>query len=161
VDQLKPEIPERGSRSLRLGRWSVAGGIYFITTSCHDWQKLFLDPENVRVVFDCLDWLVNQGWIDLRFAIAMPDHLHLVLQLVGSKSLSDVMASLKRFAGRKIRGRTGLTVPVWQEQYYDHLIGADESLHEIVKYCWFNPVRKGMVSDPKDYPHWRSKYELE
>jgi len=34
-------------------------------------------------------------------------------------------------------------------------------LLEIIKYCWYNPVRAGIVDNPKEYPYWRSKYDLE
>jgi len=157
---MKPEIPEKGSRLLRLGRFSEEGSVYFVTTSCYDRQRLFGDPENVRIVFDCLDWLVAHDWIDLHCAIAMPDHLHAVVQLAGRRTLSDVIGSLKRYTGRRIRERTGISHPVWQDQYYDHRVRRDESLRDIIRYCWFNPVRKGLVHDPKDYPYWRSKYGL-
>jgi putative transposase len=157
----KSKIPERGSKSLRLGRWSEENGIYFITTSCHERQQLFTDPQNVRIVFDCLEWLAAQGWIEMHFAVVMPDHLHLVLQLSAGKTLSDIMGSLKRYTSRRIRERTGLTNRVWQDTFYDHRIREDENLNQIVNYCWFNPVRKGLVNNPRDYPYWRSKYEME
>jgi REP element-mobilizing transposase RayT len=157
---MRPTIPERGQRQLRKGRFSCEGGMYFVTTRCHDKQNIFLDPVNVKVVFDSLDWLVGNGWIDLHFAIAMPDHVHLVFQLLGDKGLPDVMLALKQFTGRQIKSRIELSQPVWQRQYYDHLVRSDESLSEVIQYCWFNPVRGGLVSDPREYPHWRSKYEL-
>jgi len=91
----------------------------------------------------------------------MPDHVHLVFQLLGNKTLSEVMKSLKQFTGRKIRQKMRLVNPVWQEQYYDHLIRKKESLFEIIRYCWYNPVRAEIVDTPKEYPYWRSKYDLE
>ena len=115
--------------------------------------------ENNQIVFDCLDWLENKKYIDLHFCIAMPDHVHLVFQLIGDKTLSEVIKSLKQFTGRKIK-RIIIKNPVWQEGYYDHLIRKKESLLEIIKYCWYNSVRAGIVDDPRRYPYWRSKYEL-
>jgi putative transposase len=159
--QTAPRIPQRGSRELRKGRFSQEGALYFVTFSCLGRRRLFLKQEQVQVIFDCLAWLSAKGFIDLHFCIVMPDHVHLVLQLIGRKSLSDVVKSLKQYTSRQIRAQLALTEPVWQGQYHDHMIRRDESLAEIIQYCWFNPVRAGIVEDPSDYPFWRSKYELD
>jgi len=158
---MKSKIPEKGSKELRKGRFSQKGAFYFVTTSCYNKQKIFLQEENVQIFFTSLDFFVNRGYIDLYFYIVMPDHVHFVFQLIGDKSLSEVMKSLKQYTGRRIKQGTGIRDPVWQEQYYDHSIRKDENLLEIIKYCWYNPVRAGIVEDPKKYPYWKSKYDLE
>jgi REP element-mobilizing transposase RayT len=158
---MNPQIPEKGSKALRKGRFSQKGAFYFITTRCYNKQKIFLHEENVQVFFNSIDWLVKERCLDLYFCIVMPDHVHLVFQLTGGKSLSEVMKSLKQYTGRKLKERAGINSSVWQEQYYDHLIRKDEDLHEIIKYCWYNPVRAGVVDNPKEYPYWRCIYDLE
>ncbi len=90
----------------------------------------------------------------------MPEHSHLVFQLIGDKTLSEVMKSLKQFTGRKIKQNMKLENPVWQEEYYDHFIRKDEDLLEIINYCWYNPVRAELVDTPDKYPYWKSKYDL-
>ncbi len=156
----KKKIPEKGYRQLRKHRYSQRGYFYFVTTRCFDNKKLFAKKDAVQIVFDTLDWLEQHKYIECYFAILMPDHLHLVFQLVGNKTLSEVMKSLKGFAGRKLKHHMGLDNPIWQEQFYDHTIREDEDLIEIIKYCLHNPVRAGLVEDPFDYPFWRSKIDL-
>ncbi len=159
--EMKARIPERGTRQLRKGRLSQKESYYFITTCTCNKQRLFVDEHSVRIVFDALDWLEQSGFIEVHFCIVMPDHLHLVMQLVGEKSLSDVVKSLKQFTSRRLRQVRRLEVPVWQEQFYDHMLRRDESLIETIRYCWFNPVRAGLVKYPNDYPYWKSKYKLD
>jgi len=156
----KQNKPEKGLYQLRKGRYSVKNGFYFITFCCSKKQKIFLEKENAEIVFDSLDWLEKNKYIDLYFCIVMPDHVHLILQLIGNKVLSEVIKSLKQFTGKKIKQNIGLTTNIWQEGFYDHYIRQDESLLEVVKYSWFNPVRKGLVEDPNEYPYWKSKYKL-
>jgi REP element-mobilizing transposase RayT len=158
---MKIRIPEKGSKELRKGRFSQKEAFYFVTTSCCRKQKLFLDKENVQIFLDALDWIVGKKHIDLHFCIVMPDHVHLVFQLTGDKALAEVVKTLKQFTGRRIKQRIGTEDSVWQEQYYDHLIRKDESLSKIIEYCWYNPVRAGIVDSPKEYPYWKSKYDLE
>jgi REP element-mobilizing transposase RayT len=153
--------PERGKRQLRKGRVSLPGTFYFVTSCCEGKHRLFEDTENARVVFDCLDWLTAHGWLDLHFGVVMPDHVHLVFELQGTRELSALMKSFKQFTGRRIAQRTGLSGRVWQEGYYDHAVRRAESLADIIRYCWFNPVRAGLVRNPSEYPWWRSKCRLE
>ncbi|MCK4330669.1 transposase [candidate division WOR-3 bacterium] len=153
-------VPEKGKKELRKGRFSKKGGFYFITTCCYKKQKIFINNKNVQIFFNSLEWFVNKEFIDLYFCITMPDHVHIVFELVGDKTLSEVIKGLKQFAGRRIKKNLGLTNPIWQEQYYDHLIRRDESLFEIIKYCWYNPVRAGIVDNPEEYPYCKSKYDL-
>lgn len=158
---METQIPEKGSKELRKGRFSQKESLYFITTSCHNKQKYFLDKENVKIFFDTVDWLEEKRYIELYFCIAMPDHVHIVFQLTSDKTLSDVMKTMKQFTGKKIKKRARIESAVWQDQYYDHLIRKSESVYKIIEYCWYNPVRAGIVEHPKEYPYWRSKYELE
>lgn len=70
------------------------------------------------------------------------------------------MRSFKGYTGKKIKNYLGLSTPVYQKQYYDHIIRKGESLLEIIKYSWYNPIRKEIVESPYDYPYYWSRYEL-
>ena len=157
---MKSKKPEKGQKSLRKGRISEQGQFYFVTTCCYEKQTFFKDKINVSIIFNTLEWLQVNKYIDLHFCIAMPDHVHLVFQLIGNKPLSEVIKSFKQFTGKSIKHKNNPKNTVWQEQYYDHLIRKDESLREIIKYCLNNPVRAGIVDESKEYPYWISKYEL-
>ena len=101
----------------------------------------------------------------------MPDHIHAVIQLGCNQTLASVMHSLKSFTAKKINTLrshiAGQDAPptgvgaVWQEGYYDHGIRGEESLNQIIRYCYENPVRRGLVKWAKDYPYWWCKFKIE
>lgn len=91
----------------------------------------------------------------------MPDHIHAVIQLGRDQTLPKVMHSLKTFTARKINKQRDERSTVWQEGYYDHGIRKDESLNEMIRYCYENSVRQGLVKQAKDYPYWQYKYKIE
>ena len=93
--------------------------------------------------------------------MVMPDHVHLVFQLGNKQTLSRLIQSLKRYTARQINKHLARSGFLWQENYYEHGMRRDESLKKIVRYCYENPVRKGLVEQAKDYPHWRCKFEME
>jgi REP element-mobilizing transposase RayT len=56
--------------------------------------------------------------------------------------LSEIVRGFKTFSSRRInifRGTPG--VPVWQRNYYEHIIRDDADLHRIREYIEQNPAR--------------------
>ena len=49
--------------------------------------------------------------------------------------------------------RRGDEAPIWQKRFWEHHIRGDEAFAACVRYCWINPVRHGLVGDPKDWPY--------
>jgi len=41
---------------------------------------------------------------------------------------------------------------LWQKGYYEHVVRDDETTLEIARYVLANPVRGGLVMEPRDYP---------
>ncbi len=45
---------------------------------------------------------------------------------------------------------------LWHISYYDHILRKEESIEGVTSYILENPVRKGFVSDYREYPFSRS-----
>ena len=80
----------------------------------------------------------------------MPDHLHLLVE--GQSDDADLIAFAKdvkqRVAYRRQCKRAG---PVWQKGYYERVLRDDEATLIVARYILENPVRKGLVREPRDY----------
>ena len=154
-------FPSRGSHQLRKGRQSIQGAYYFLITSTFDRRPILANSEVARIIFETFEWLETQGRIRWICIMIMPDHIHAVIQLGRDQTLPKVLHSLKTFTARQINEQRGEHNTVWQEGYYDHGIRRDESLNEIIHYCYENPVRQGLVKQARDYLYWRCKYKIE
>jgi len=42
---------------------------------------------------------------------------------------------------------------MWQEGFFDHILRNDESMRQKWEYIRQNPVRAGLITDPKDWPY--------
>lgn len=91
----------------------------------------------------------------------MSDHIHAVVQLGNNQTLASVMHSLKSFTAKKINALRGEISSIWQSGYYDRGVRGEEALNEIIRYCYVNPVRKGLVKSASDYPYWWCKFKME
>ena len=92
--------------------------------------------------------------------MVMPDHIHVVFQLGNKQTLSQIIQTFKRYTAKQINAQLTRNGSLWQENYFEHGIRHHESLNKIIRYCYENPVRKGLVKQPEEYPHWRCKFKL-
>ncbi len=91
----------------------------------------------------------------------MPDHVHLLVE--GLREDSDALAfehKAKQHAGyefSKVIGRR-----LWQPSFNDRILRDDEASISVARYLFENPVRAGLVSDPREYPYLgSSRYTVE
>lgn len=84
----------------------------------------------------------------------MPDHLHWLFQLAGTRPLSVSVNTIKSYASRTINQIIGRSGPVWQKGYYDHALRDEENLAAVARYIVANPLRAGLARNVADYPLW-------
>jgi hypothetical protein len=61
------------------------------------------------------------------------------------------LKALKGTSARSINKLSGVSIPVWQEESFDHVLRSQESFEEKLEYLRQNPVRGGLVNKPEDY----------
>jgi REP element-mobilizing transposase RayT len=86
--------------------------------------------------------------------VVMPDHLHWLIQLTGSRPLSLSVNTMKSFSARRINQSIRRSGPVWQKGFYDHAVRGEENLAATARYIVANPLRAGLVQSVSNYSHW-------
>ena len=145
--------PVRGTQALRIGRVTIVGQIYIVTTSTNRRQPLFADFWTGRVVVRTMREIDVAGLTTTLAYVVMPDHLHWLLELRNSR-LDHVVQILKgrsAYALRLHRPRPG---QVWQHGFHDHALRNDERVTDAARYIIANPVRAGIVRRVGNYPLW-------
>jgi putative transposase len=99
---------------------------------------------------------------NLRVVVVMPDHAHLILTPLldsGGQRISrlpEIMSAIKSHSARLINNQLRQTVPIWQEESFDHVLRCSESPDAKVAYILANPVRAGLARVAEEYPwSWR------
>jgi REP element-mobilizing transposase RayT len=132
-------------------------------TFCTD--RRWVLPESVRaIVLECC--LHHNGErFDLRVAVVMPDHVHMIFTPLANQraletySLAKIMDSVKGFSAHKINKKLGRKGRVWQPESFDHVVRSSESLDAKIAYLLENPVRAGMVGEWARYPWlWKKPF---
>jgi putative transposase len=87
----------------------------------------------------------SQEWY-LKLLLVMPDHLHMLVGILGDSSLCKLIRDFKRIATRK--GKIE-----WQRNFFDHRLRHDESETEKFEYILQNPMRAGLIREGDEWPY--------
>lgn len=131
-----------------------------ITTCCADRQTLLADPVAAQIVLESLQWLDATHRLRLHVAVAMPDHLHVVADPLGSP-WPALLRTMKSYTANEIARRLQHGGKVWQTQYHDRRIDDDAQLAVAVDYCLQNPVRAGLVATAAEWRHSWSRSDAD
>lgn len=88
---------------------------------------------------------------DLRAWVVMPNHVHLLFQVI-DVPMSELMDAWKGYtakAANKMLGRKG---QFWQEGYWDTYMRDEEQERRARRYIESNPVKARLMASPKDWP---------
>jgi putative transposase len=124
---------------------------YFVTLCTGERRPYFLDG---RLVGDLLKTL-QDGSSFHHFGVYaycfMPDHLH--LELAGLSEHTTLPALIRDFKGRSVAQAPKMGIRrLWQKSYYDHILREEDSENAVAWYIFNNPVRKGLVNEPRQWP---------
>ncbi len=99
-------------------------------------------------------------WRDSRVHawVLMPDHIHVLLTLGQSESLSHLMARMKAVSARAAHAVMASRSPFWTSAFHDHAIRTDEQIVAAARYIIANPVRAGLVDTLWAWSFWDSQW---
>ncbi|HET8923223.1 MAG TPA: transposase [Candidatus Acidoferrum sp.] len=133
-----------------LKRCYGQGDLHFVTFSCYR-RQAYLGSVLARNRFvKILDQVRLRHEFALVGYVVMPEHVHLLISEPRKGSPSKVLQVLKQKVSREDKKS-----PFWQRRFYDFNVWSEEKLKEKLNYMHKNPVERGLVAHPKDWP-WSS-----
>ena len=147
------DLPQRDHLH-RLTRVWVRDPVYFLTTCTQGRRPILTAPAVVALlVRSWQDALPVHGWIVGRYVI-LPDHVHFFARAgPAAKPLAAFMRDWKKWTARQISAVDPLPAPIWQPEFFDHVLRSAASYGEKWSYVRENPVRAGLVARAEDWPH--------
>jgi REP element-mobilizing transposase RayT len=147
-------LPKRKQIHLVDYDYSNTNDVFFVTLCTHDKKPYFQNLQYAQYIAQEIDFRSRVSEEVTVFAwCIMPDHLHILLKLNEGygKSLANWVAAFKRYNAR-ILSMMHEVKPLWQANFYEHVVRKEESLRAIAEYIANNPVRKNLVKHWQDYP---------
>ena len=140
--------PSRNSVLLRGFRTTVL----FVTVCTKNREPVFDDSQMVSRLLTV--WRNARAWHVGEYVI-MPDHVHFMCAPgEGDVEFHRWITYWKSMFSR------GLSCGIWQRVCWDTQIRNGADYAEKVEYMRMNPVRKGLVATPEDWPNRGSLFEI-
>jgi putative transposase len=168
-DLMDPQSPLPQRRSIRLKDYDYAmAGAYFVTICAHQRRCLFGRIAEFQMRQNAFGSIVEEEWfrsakirrsIMLDAFVVMPNHVHGIV-IIGEQNGGTTGRSPDRSAG-PARGSLGSFIgnfkaavsrrigalaqapdsPVWQRNYYEHIVRSDRELEQIREYIVLSPAQ--------------------
>jgi putative transposase len=133
----------------------------FFTVNLLDRRRTLL-LDHIEILREAVATIHQSREFTINAFVVLPDHLHAVWSLPpGDHNFSTRWRLIKnRFARalpkqepldavRSSRNERG----IWQRRFWEHLIRDEADYARHVEYCYINPVKHGLVTRVRDWPH--------
>ena len=142
----------------RLARVVVPGLPHHVTRRGNGRQRTFFEDEDYRHYRDLLGQHCSAARVAVWAWVAMPNHVHLILEPADADGLRRALAPLhRRYAGH-IHARLKRTGHFWQGRFGCVAMDEDHAAAAL-RYVLMNPVRAGLAARAIDWP-WSSARTL-
>jgi putative transposase len=145
------------------------GHLHFITCSCYRRLPLLGSVRSRNILVQILGEVRDRYGFALVGYVVMPEHIHLLISEPAKATPSTVLQVLKQQVSRRMRrkprrrssaaqlslrfDRADHSLPqFWQPRFYDFNLWSQKKFVEKLHYTHLNPVKRRLVSHPKDWP---------
>ncbi len=87
--------------------------------------------------------------------VVMPNHVHVLVELLHGHRLPDIVRSWKTFTARMINRHLGRSGALWMPDYWDRFVRDEDHYRRVVNYIRQNPVKAGLVDRAEQW-RWSS-----
>lgn len=139
----------------------------FITVTCLDWVPVIMEDRFKEIIIESLRFLTHNKRIAVYGFVIMPNHLHLIWQMLGEHKRENVQRDFLKFTSQQILKhlrnegavlqkrllvqskdrkyqvwkRNSLSIPLWSDWVFTQKLD----------YIHNNPVKAGLCKNPEDY----------
>jgi len=163
----------------------VDGAAHHITGTLHQWQPILLYPDITGAFYDEISEMLILWHVDLIGYVLMPEHFHLLASSEQGTNIERFVRGLRRSMSGKARHLLAENNPqlhkfceqngidlqrfyektagkskfrFWKEKPRIFPMDREKDILRILQYIHYNPVKRGLVDNPADWPHSSYRY---
>jgi putative transposase len=141
-------------RVSRLRRLFVSDKIFFVTCNVLR-TRTAVNENELEILARVFDRVRQRRGFLLSGYVFMPDHWHGLIYPAAGDTLPRLMGALKIASSRAMNRSRHTSGEFWQLRYFERAIRTVKEYRDALQYLHFNPVKKGLVKKPEDWP-WSS-----
>jgi REP element-mobilizing transposase RayT len=136
---------------LRRHRHQLNTGV-FSAAKCVQPKRPVLKQQTSDLIVSSFQFYVERGDIEVGAFVVMPDHFHVIVNLLSYLTLSAWMHNLMSFISAKTARSLRASGYCWQDGCYDTKIRSERQFNYLIEYLHYNPVAAGLVLKPEEWP---------
>ena len=134
-------------------RIEFENAVYHVTARGNERRDIYRDDKD-RIRFqETLEETVERFGVVIHAYCLIPNHVHLLVCLLGDTHIEAQCTSWKRFTATQINRHLGRRRRFWQEESFDHLVRSARQFEAIQRYIANNP-RKARLRESQ-FHYWR------
>ena len=164
----------------RIKKYNLENQIHFITGNVYKKIKLFEQyPVCAEMLLKSLDFYRTKLNYKLLAYVVMPEHYHFIIFPSSEATISKIMMVVKGFTAKsivnflkqenpgyllsfkvpesRIKRLKDSVYQIFQKDNYDFNIHSENKLFEKLNYIHYNPVKRGLVTEPEQYIYSSAK----
>ena len=136
-------------------RETGVGYTYHVSTRCVDQTYLLHKAELKEIVLQVVEKAKKKYKFSCFCFTIMDNHVHIIIQTPEVDNISLIMQVINKNIATKCNKELHRTGHFWGARFHSTLIESEEQLINTLVYLNLNPVKAGLVYDPKDWA-WSS-----
>ncbi|MFC1671271.1 transposase [Spirochaetota bacterium] len=139
---------------------------YHVYSRCHNLKNLMLQSIFKDILIEIMKMTLRKYEFELIAYAILDNHFHFIIRTVkGGESISRIMQFIKSKYAQKYNRKMNRKGAFWNERFKDKIVEYQEDpefyLRQLLWYLGYNPVRKSIVKDPRDYKYGSINYYLD
>ncbi|WP_394788991.1 transposase [Rhodoferax sp.] len=139
----------------RLPRLTLPGVPHHVIQRGNNRQPVFTAAADYTLLLGLLAENAKKFGVLVHAYVLMENHFHLLATPETVDALPQMMQAVGRRYVRYFNDSQGRSGTLWEGRYRSTLVQTERYLLPCMAYLDLNPVRAGLVADPRDYP-WSS-----
>lgn len=137
----------------RVPRINIKGALYYVTSRGDHEQDIFKSDPDYLAYFELLKKYKEQYGFKLFSFILLPNHLHLLIELTGDATISQIMHALNSNYTKYFNGKYDRKGHLFQERYKMVIAEKAPYLGSITSYIHEHPIRLGLAKTQWEYKY--------
>ncbi len=134
----------------RAPRIWFPGAVYHIIQRGVDQQEIFRQEGDRRDFLNIAEEVKTKMPFKVYLYVLMDNHYHMTIE-TPETHISQIMHAINSVYAAEFNKRYGRKGHLFQSRFKGILVDKDNYLIELSRYIHLNPVKAGLVNDPKDY----------